>query len=67
MRVMTEALGEHVATIGPADLDEAAEMTSEHEYAAALDGEKEWAMQPDGPLVRAEDDPAWTGRAWARQ
>jgi hypothetical protein len=64
--VMTAALDEHVATIDPADLDEAAELTTEQAYDAALDDEQVWAMQPDGSLVRAEEDPARTGRAWSR-
>jgi hypothetical protein len=39
----------------------------EEAYDAALDGEQGLAMQPDGSLVQAEDDPARRGRAWARR
>jgi hypothetical protein len=65
VKVIADTLDEHVATIDPADLDEA-ELTSEQEYEAALDGEQGWAIQPDGTLVRAEQDPARRRRAWAR-
>ena len=63
--VMTSALDEHVATIDLADLDEAAELTTEQAYDQALDEEIDWAMQPDGSLVRANQDPARRGRAWS--
>jgi hypothetical protein len=52
---------DHVATIDPADLDEAAELTAEQEYATTLGGDQEWAMQPDGSRVTAEDDPTRRG------
>ena len=41
MGVMTSALDEHVATIDPTDLDEAAELTTEQAYDQALGGEQE--------------------------
>ena len=63
---MTSALDEHVATIDPADLAEAAELTTEQEYERAMADEQEWAMLPDGELVPAESDPQRDGLAWSQ-
>ncbi len=41
------------------------ELTSEQEYAEALDNEVRWDLEPDGTLTRATDDPS-RGRTWGR-
>lgn len=68
VQVMNQALDEHVATIDPADVETVfgdPELTTEQEYAAALDGENAWNMLSDGTLARAdEDEDAVEGRAW---
>ena len=43
----------------------AEELTSEEEFAEALDNEVRWDMEPDGTITRATDDPT-RGRAWGR-
>ena len=68
VQVMTDALDEHVATIDPADVETVfgdPELTTEQEYAAALDGEQRWGLEPDGTLMPATDDPTCRGRAWS--
>jgi len=56
------------ATISPEDLAEldhvGPELTSEEEYAQALDAEQRWQLAADGEITEeADDDPA-RGRAW---
>jgi hypothetical protein len=53
---MYDALDQHLATISPEDLGEAAEMTTEEEYEAALDREHEWHLGPDGALLDGPPD-----------
>ena len=55
-------------TISPEDLAEldhaGPELTSEEEYAQALDAEQRWQLAVDGELIEETDDGPARGRAW---
>jgi len=52
LAVMDDARDARLATIGPDELDEAAAVTAEDAYLAALADEQEWHIRADGTLSR---------------
>ncbi|GAA5140383.1 hypothetical protein GCM10023320_78000 [Pseudonocardia adelaidensis] len=63
MRVVHDALDEHTATVTADQLAEVEELTTEQDYAAALDDEQLWDLEPDGTLTEADEDER-SPRAW---
>jgi hypothetical protein len=61
VQVMHDALDQHTATISADELDEAAAITSEDAYAAALDEQREWHLDGDGYLLDGPPD-EWAPR-----
>ncbi|MHA6626257.1 hypothetical protein ACU61A_12550 [Pseudonocardia sichuanensis] len=59
--VIHDALDQHLGTIGPDELAETEELTSEDEYAAALDEQRQWHLDADGYLLDGPPD-EWAPR-----